>query len=259
MPGTTPSPPDSPWLTLGCWFLIVLALSALLQLLQHLFIPGEGAVQLVWFAPALALAVMALAVPHRIRALLPDRVSGRTFGRHLLFCLVVLAGYVALVTGLSATLGTMRAEPPVFEELLVSSLAAVVVGAFVEEVGWRGFLQPALERRLPLLLAAAVTGVAWAAWYLQIFHDLLLAVGFALTSMAISVVYAVVSVGSWWQRGLLAGLFRAGTGVTFILVLAQDNPRNAAVPLAVFLLALVVGVSWFVRGRRRSVVAVVAG
>lgn len=256
MPGTTHSPPGPLWLTLGCWFLIVLVLSALLNLLQHRVVPGGGPVRFVWFAPALALAVMALAVPHRIRALLPERVSGRTFGRHLLCCLVVLAGYVVLVMGLSATLGTMRAEPPVFEGLLVAYLAVVVVGAFVEEIGWRGFLQPALERRLPLLLAAAVTGVAWAAWYLQIFHDPLIAVGFTLSSMAISVVYAVVSVGSWWQRGLIAGLFRAGTGVTFILVLAQDNPRNAAVPLAVFLLALIVGVSWFVRDRRRSVVAV---
>lgn len=256
MPGTTPSPPGSPWLTLGCWFLIVLALSALLHLLQHLFVPGGSLVRLVWFAPALALAAMALAAPHRIRALLPDRVSGRTFGRHLLFCLVVLAGYVVLVAGLSAILGTMRPEPPVFGGLLVAYLSAVALGAFAEEIGWRGFLQPALERRLPLLLAAAVTGVAWAAWYLQIFHDPLIVAGFTLTSMAISVVYAVVSVGSWWQRGLIAGLFRAGTGVTFILVLAQDSPRNAAVPLAVFLLALVVGVGWFVRDRRRSVVAV---
>jgi membrane protease YdiL (CAAX protease family) len=40
---------------------------------------------------------------------------------------------------------------------------------FGEEIGWRGFAQPALQRRHSALKAAIIVSVIWAAWHLPLF------------------------------------------------------------------------------------------
>jgi len=51
-------------------------------------------------------------------------------------------------------------------------LALVVWNGFGEEVGWRGFALPHLQRARPPLLAATLLGVAWAGWHLPLFFVL---------------------------------------------------------------------------------------
>jgi membrane protease YdiL (CAAX protease family) len=42
-------------------------------------------------------------------------------------------------------------------------------GPLFEEFGWRGFLQPRLQRVLPPWIAAISVGIMWAAWHLPLF------------------------------------------------------------------------------------------
>jgi uncharacterized protein len=45
----------------------------------------------------------------------------------------------------------------------------MIVGGGLEELGWRGVAQPALEGRLGRIPACAIVGVIWAAWHLPLF------------------------------------------------------------------------------------------
>jgi len=45
-------------------------------------------------------------------------------------------------------------------------LAAGIIGGGMEEPGWRGFLQPALEEKLPFIVATLCVGVIWAVWHI---------------------------------------------------------------------------------------------
>jgi membrane protease YdiL (CAAX protease family) len=45
----------------------------------------------------------------------------------------------------------------------------VICYGYGEEIGWRGFLQPALHRRISALRAAAMVSVVWAGWHLPLF------------------------------------------------------------------------------------------
>ncbi len=47
-------------------------------------------------------------------------------------------------------------------------LVGLVLGA-LEEVGWRGYGQEALQRQLPVVVAGLIIGVFWAAWHLPLF------------------------------------------------------------------------------------------
>jgi len=48
-------------------------------------------------------------------------------------------------------------------------LANLVFYGYGEEVGWRGFAQPYLQRRRSALRAAALVSVVWAGWHLPLF------------------------------------------------------------------------------------------
>jgi membrane protease YdiL (CAAX protease family) len=50
--------------------------------------------------------------------------------------------------------------------------AVVLVNGFGEETGWRGYVQPALQRRHSPLVATLGVAVIWAAWHLPMFFAL---------------------------------------------------------------------------------------
>jgi membrane protease YdiL (CAAX protease family) len=53
--------------------------------------------------------------------------------------------------------------------LAVWWIVNLVFYGFGEEVGWRGFLQPRLERRHSVVTAAGLVSLPWAAWHLPLF------------------------------------------------------------------------------------------
>lgn len=52
---------------------------------------------------------------------------------------------------------------------LITLFPLMVLGGGLEELGWRGLLQPELERRFTRFQAAAIVGIIWALWHLPLF------------------------------------------------------------------------------------------
>lgn len=52
--------------------------------------------------------------------------------------------------------------------LFIAFLPLMMIGGGIEEIGWRGFLQPALEEKMPFLLSSISMGVIWAIWHLPL-------------------------------------------------------------------------------------------
>jgi uncharacterized protein len=89
--------------------------------------------------------------------------------------------------------------------------ANLVFFGFGEEIGWRGFLQPQLERCYPLVTAANVVAIVWAAWHLPLFgitpsYRAMPAIGFVGFA-------ASIWVASW----IFAWLSRIGRGSLLIV------------------------------------------
>jgi uncharacterized protein len=78
-----------------------------------------------------------------------------------------VAAFVMQVTGRGwpdlAELGMFSGLPALAAPLM---LAMLVLAAFAEETGWRGFALPRLMTNHSLLAGALVIGVLWAAWHL---------------------------------------------------------------------------------------------
>ncbi len=78
----------------------------------------------------------------------------------LLFC---------VVQGLIIGLSSMEINPamPWYAAPIVL-LSATVVGGGNEELGWRGIMQPELEKKLPFPIATLITGCVWMAWHIPL-------------------------------------------------------------------------------------------
>jgi membrane protease YdiL (CAAX protease family) len=131
-------------------------------------------------------------------------------------------------------------------------------GGFGEEVGWRGFALPALQRRRSPLVAAILLGIVWAGWHAPLFFVIesyrtlgptMLAGPFTLGITAGSVVLAWLYARS--GGSLLAVALWHGTYNFFSGTLAARGLIAAIVSTAVMIWAAVL-IVLEIRARRRQ-------
>ena len=164
---------------LASYFLLAYALSWLVSAPHILFVWGivpadflAGFMLKQWVGPALAGMIVAAILGGRdgLRRL---RASGRMWRVGWPWYAVALVGPPLLI--LLSVLGIPGVGLPgsVPREIMVSypvnfALVFIAVG-FPEELGWRGFALPRLQRRFGPLAGTLVLGMLWAAWHLPFF------------------------------------------------------------------------------------------
>lgn len=157
------------------------------------------------FGPAVPAIVLTAAVHGRegLRRLRQRLFQWRESGAQYLFTILSTAALYAVAISIAALSGSLT--QPVFENLdrwyMVFPLGLYVLilgGPLGEEIGWRGYLLPALQRRTSPLAAALLVGLIWSVWHLPDFwlegaaqkgSSILL---FAVTTIALSVVFTWV-------------------------------------------------------------------
>jgi membrane protease YdiL (CAAX protease family) len=131
-------------------------------------------------------------------------------------------------------------------------LATLVFFGYGEEIGWRGFAQPVLERVLNPVTAAAAISVVWAGWHLPLFG---ITPGYrAMAPAAFLGWYLTLLIGAillaWMYRGsanslLVVALFHA------VLDIVVNTPTNSAwIPTATSAALIAASVAVIPRLRR---------
>lgn len=70
---------------------------------------------------------------------------------------------------LAAILYGTRMEYPWYFSII--AFPVLIIGGGVEEIGWRGFLQPALEKKFPFPIATLMVSVIWFSWHLPLWLE----------------------------------------------------------------------------------------
>lgn len=235
--GVTSSASSRPifWLVTG-WYLAMMLISGLLVLLQELARIDSTYISIVQLAPTIALLIVISVARSRTAAVSPAAVGRRTFLLRCLLAVFVIGAYAASTGVAAILLGATRDSPFDHEWLVLVYVVLQLVGACGEEFGWRGFLQPALETRMPRLASCVVTGVLWALWHVR-FADLLGAMMFVLNCIALSILFGYLVRGSIWQRGFTAGAMHAVVNVTLFLAVDPGSAALERIPLPLIFLA----------------------
>ena len=170
--------------------------------------------------PAIATLILVWRAEGREGMARLGRSLGRwRFGRAGWLLLVPLPVAVTGV-GVLAALDRVSLEPAVAATLPllpVFLLSGVVLGG-LEEVGWRGYLQPLLQVRYPGVTAALVVGAVWSLWHAPLFllegtsQAATSAATFTLGALALSVLFAWVWNSSGGNLLLLVLLHAALNG-----------------------------------------------
>lgn len=132
------------------------------------------------------------------------------FGCHQdsFFILLILLTLVVLTFALP----TMKQN----EAISVNAIPLIVIEAITiyggsEELGWRGVMQPILEKKMPSPLASLITGSVWAIWHLPLW----LIEGNSHQNMPFYLFAILAILLSYW----LSALIDSGGSVFFCMVL----------------------------------------
>lgn len=117
-------------------------------------------------APFVAVLIMALA---------KERMSLREFFRRIfrtenkLMTVLLTAGFCALAFAYALINGEPNGEA--WYMMLLGFIVMIPFVGIAEEAGWRGLLQPALERKFKFPFAVFVTAVIWDLWHFDLWLD----------------------------------------------------------------------------------------
>lgn len=178
-----------------------------LRVVEAAYAIGGGAIQWHQFGPLIGAAVTSLVVPATTRPDPPSAVSRKQWIAHS-----ILGVVAALVFALLVWIGLMIADVPGVDlgragaGTVAIALLGGLIGAAAQEVGWRGFLQPTLETRMPRIGAAVITGLVWSLWYVNAYTDVLTALLLFATYVPLSILLGYLGNGSVVQRVLTTAL-----------------------------------------------------
>jgi uncharacterized protein len=153
----------SPWSVGGAW--LVLAVLLLTRLVPLKLVALASLVGLL-----MVLGLLRLAGIRRLVCQLRPWVIGQAWPV-LAVCLLLPLGVAVLNVTVLAMLG--YAVPPLSPGGLSEYLYVAVIGqGFVgsglfEEIGWRGFALPYLQRRYSALVSSLIIGLMWGCWHIQ--------------------------------------------------------------------------------------------
>jgi membrane protease YdiL (CAAX protease family) len=126
-----------------------------------------------------------------------------------------------LLFGISFFIGKLAGMDVKITENLQSILPIMIIGILIgavgEEIGWRGFLQPTLEKKHSILITSIIVGTIWGLWHIGHYKNgILFMTGFLFFTISASIIIA------WLLRKtqfniILAAVFHIAINLGFIV------------------------------------------
>lgn len=202
--------------------LITLVVSGVLNALQAATGPDPDLIQLVQFAPALAVGAMFLLFRRTTRVEARFTPAAEVAGRSAVMVSIVVAALLATV-GVHVAAGHdwWTGDLPFPFWALVLTMT---VGAAGEELGWRAYLQPYLQTRFSVLRSSVIVGLLWGFWHIGgLEHGLVYMGLFVVMATALSVVMGAVLRVARGANLAIATAGHAAVNLGMLLLFDEEN------------------------------------
>lgn len=196
------------------------------------------------FAPALAAIIVCWALGGR--AMAGKLLNSLALWRVSIVWYLIALGLPVLLTFIVGVLARLMGHDTSIQLAPITPLALIVFVLVVgEEIGWRGFAQPQLEKRFSPLVGAVILGIVWGFWHLPNFflpelpHYQIPLPAFVLYTTGFSVV------GAWLLKAtrgsvLIATLFHGAVNTFGFLTPSLDSATRWWLLAAVYCAAALV-------------------
>ncbi|QED49568.1 CPBP family intramembrane glutamic endopeptidase [Cytobacillus dafuensis] len=238
------------------YYLITSIASLILGMIQPILgIPGV-VIQVTQFGPALGVLAILLLWPRVIRPFLTPDIRFWRLQPHK----IIVAGTVLIVTFAAAWLwysitghSVTYTSPSSLSHPFWLIIIAQFVGAAGEEIGWRCFLQPALQSRIGVLPASVIVGILWGIWHVGVFAEGWgYALLFILFAVFLSIILGELLSDARGGRLLLAASYHALMNLGLLLWFNEEDGSLLAIGTLATSCAIA-AVMVMVHGRMKSV------
>jgi len=90
-----------------------------------------------------------------------------------------------------------------------------IIGAIGEEIGWRSFLQPTLEKKYSVFVSSIIVGLIWGIWHMQHYiHGPIFVFMYLIFTISVSIIIVFLSKDTQYNI-IISSIFHASMNMAF--------------------------------------------
>jgi membrane protease YdiL (CAAX protease family) len=98
----------------------------------------------------------------------------------------------------------------------------IIIGAVGEEIGWRCFLQPLLDKKYPIIISSVIIGLIWGLWHINHFiNGPVFVLGFLLFTISYSIIIMFLLKNTEYSI-FISAMFHASLNISFKIFLENS-------------------------------------
>jgi membrane protease YdiL (CAAX protease family) len=102
--------------------------------------------------------------------------------------------------------------------IIGAGIIGFLIGSIMEEIGWRSFFQPSLEKKHSRFISSLIVGAIWGIWHIGHFQNgLLFMLGFIIFTISVSIILAYLSKDTNYNI-IISSLFHLSINIGFAIL-----------------------------------------
>jgi len=98
----------------------------------------------------------------------------------------------------------------------------LIIGAAGEEIGWRSFLQPLLDKKYPIIISSVIVGSIWGLWHINHFiNGPIFVFGFLLSTISYSIIIMFLLKNTEYSI-FISSMFHASMNISYKIFLENS-------------------------------------
>jgi len=163
---------------------VFITILAILQMAVNL---GFDKITLPQFAPTLAYLLTILIFKDLYKPIIIN--FNKVILLKAIIAIIIPLGLFALTYFVGLLMGAdIKISDNLFS-MLVVGLLGMIIGAAAEEIGWRSFYQPTLEKKHSVFISSLIVGLTWGLWHIGHYRNgLIFMLGFLVFTISVSII-----------------------------------------------------------------------
>ena len=224
------------YLRIVVFSIIVLVITSLLAVFQQKVNLDFEKIVLPQLAPVIAFGIIALIFKDIIFSVNFSFNKTIAIKTLIAFSIPFLLFSISFFIGKQAGINVKITEN--LQSILPIMIIGILIGAVGEEIGWRGFLQPLLEKKHSILIASIIVGAIWGLWHIGHYKNgVFFMLGFLLFTISASIIIAWLLRDTQYNM-IIAAFFHIAINLGFIIFFKNS--------LTDYKLMIINGIVWLI-------------